>query len=177
MPDGWAVRWTDTWTAGARRFNPNHRPAGAGGGEFASAGSGGGSPAAKVHAAHAAHVAHVAHLANSSSARKATLHVKAQADRVRAHQLQAQLDVLLKQEAKVQAAAKKAAAAAKHAAAAAKHPAATMTAKHHAAVTHRAHRKASAHHASLKSRISTLRTEIRGLLTQASQLDAQAARL
>jgi HK97 family phage prohead protease len=58
---------------GAQRFNPNHAPAGAGGGQFASAGGAGKAPAKggskepqaeKQHAAHEAHLAHMRHLAS-----------------------------------------------------------------------------------------------------------------
>jgi HK97 family phage prohead protease len=59
----------------AQRFNPNHAPAGAGGGQFTSAGSGGGKApakggpkepqAAKQHAGHEAHLAHMRHLADN----------------------------------------------------------------------------------------------------------------
>jgi len=62
-----------TWSLDAERFNPNHAPPGAGGGQFASASGGGGSKGAaashasaahKEHLAHEAHLAHMAHMAH-----------------------------------------------------------------------------------------------------------------
>jgi hypothetical protein len=153
-------------TAWVARFNHVHAPAGsANGGQFASSG---GSGAAKSKSSGKGHAAK----SGAHAAQKAALLARAKADRAKAHQLEKQLATLVKQEAAAKHAAAKSAASAK---AAAKHPGAQAkaSAKHHTA----AHHHHAAHHKSLKQRISALRSQIAGLLHQASQLDAQAAKL
>jgi hypothetical protein len=159
--------WAAGWTAGAQRFNHMHAAAGsANGGQFTSSGSGSGAAKGKT-ASGGKGAAKPGH-----AAQKAALLAKAKADRAKARQLQHQLSGLVKQEAAAKHAAAKSAASAK---AAARHPGASAkaSAKHHTA----AHHKHAAHHKSLKQRISALRSQITGLLHQASQLDAEAAKL
>ena len=182
MPDTWAAQWAAGWAQEAQRFNHMHAPAGSpAGGQFSSGGSGGAgskSGSGKNGAGKMAHPVSGRPAAGhgNTSARKASLHAQARRDRLKAHQLELQLNVLLKQEHKAQQAAKHAHAAAKHAHAQAKANA-NAASKKHATAAHHKHKTASKHHASLKTRIAGLRHQIATLLGQAKQLDAQAAKL
>lgn len=165
---------------GAQRFNPNHGAAGSGkGGQFVSAGSGGGSKGAKPVTAHQKHVAHEEHLAHlkylashpdtpgARAERKKSLLEQARSDRAKAAQLEKRLHSLQVQEKKSSQAAKAALAAAgrKHA-----------SPKQLAAAKHR-HRVTQHRHATVKQQITGLQKQIGGLLTQARDLEAQAAKL
>jgi len=196
VADGWAVRWTDAWTGGATRFNPNHAPAGsATGGQFASGGgssssgkSGSGKTAphaaAKPMDAHQKHMAHLAHMRNVAAhpqsaapadrARaKAALLAQAKADRLKIAALQAQLKGLHAQEAKAAAAAKTAAAKAASAKAG---PNAKKTLAH-AAAAKKTTGKAPAGKATLKQQIAGVENQISALTAQVKSDEAQAAKL
>jgi Phage portal protein len=152
----------------AARFDQYHAPAGQpSGGQFSSAGAGGGSGGAKANGAAKAHGAKATAAgprpAGEDTA-EAKLQARAAADRAQARRLEAQLKALVAQMR-----------TAVHA-----HHAAT-TAAHHAVHHHAAaqHRKTATHHhrhaRSLHARISSLRTRIRGLLASARALDARVA--
>jgi hypothetical protein len=153
----------------AARFNTSHFGAGSPkGGQFASASGGGkGTTAAKAPAKSGpVKTAGPVTPGGSHAAQKRELHARAQADRAQAKVLEKQLHALHAQ--------MKASVAAHHKAAkAAKHPKPGHPVHHH--------RKAAKHHhrhaRSLHAKIAALRTKIRGLLTQARQLDAKAAKL
>jgi hypothetical protein len=169
MPESCAAGWAAAWADGASRFNMTHAPAGsATGGEFASSGGGSGSAKGKPGGAHPPSAAAKARLA-----RKAHLQARAKADRDEAHLLGTQLDALEKQHAAAVKQAKASAATSKKQTAAAKGKHTAKTTAKKSTVTH----KQAAHHASLVTRITGLRTRIVTLLTQADQLDAQAAKL
>lgn len=195
MSDGFASRWTGSWTAGAVRFNPNHAPAGsATGGQFAASGSSGsgsgksgGGHAAKgggvktaPHAsakpvdAHQKHLAHLASHPNSPqarAARKQSLLEQARADREKIAQLRAQLKGLKSQEAK-------AAANAKHtAAAAAKAKAGPNAGKSLAHAAHARHTSAAKKHVTLKQQVAAVENRIAVLQEQVKADTAEAAKL
>jgi hypothetical protein len=153
--------------AEAARFNTSHFGAGSPkGGQFASSGGGKGSPAAKAPAKSGpVKTAGPVTPGGSHAAQKKALHARAQEDRAQARSLLKQLHALHAQMKASVTAHHKAAAAAKHTTPghAVHH---RKTAKHH-------HRKAR----SLHARIVSLRNRIRGLLTQARELDAKAAKL
>lgn len=194
MADGWAARWADAWTGGARRFNTNHAPAGsAAGGQFTTGGSGSSSsgngghpapaksggkgaaahPAARPLTAHQKHEAHLKYLAShpdtpgARAQQKAALLEQAKADRAKAATLERQLKGLNQQEAKAAQTAKHAKAAAANAKAG---PRQKRTLAHAAAAGHKKH-------ATLKAQISSLQDRIAGLLDKAKTLEAQAAKL
>ncbi len=169
--------------AEAARFNPLHAPAGPGGGQFASAPSGGGGTAKGTPPVAGR---------QPGGDRKRNLLERAAALREQARRLQQELDRLLAQMRQAVAAHKKAAAAAKHsarqAASAAKAAkASTQHAQH--AHKHRTlalhHRKAAAGHRGTargqravavrrSHQITELRGKIAGLLAEAKSLEAKA---
>ena len=155
-----------------QRFNPNHAPAGVGGGQFTSAGGAGkgtakSKPAAK-HPAKAAH--HPAPHHGPSAAEKHQLLEKSDAIRKRIHTLRLQLETLEKQQhAEAKAAKQVSVATAK---AGHKHAA---PGKGHKNPAHTgASKKTTTHHKSLADRISDLRAQIKKLRQQADELEAQA---
>jgi hypothetical protein len=151
----------------AARFNTSHFGVGSPkGGQFAPSGGGKGTTAAKAPAKSGpVKTAGPVTPGGSHAAQKRALHARAQADRAQARSLLKQLHALHAQMKASVTAHHKAAAAAKSAKAAAHH--------HHRKTAAHHHRKAR----SLHARIVSLRTRIRGLLTEARELDAKAAKL
>jgi HK97 family phage prohead protease len=155
------------------RFNPNHAPPGAKGGQFAPAGGGSGAkkappgkaqgkaPPGKQPAGHGGQPP-----PKPASTPREKLLAEAHADRERARELEKHLHDLEHQHAQSVAAARKAAAQA----AAAKKAGHTVHHRKHAA-THKHHHKRAA---TLATRISHLRTEIHTLRAKAASLEKQA---
>jgi len=155
-----------------RRFNPNHAPPGAGGGQFTS-GPQGGAQAAKQQKPQRA--------ANARAARaKGNLLKRARADDAEAGKLEGQLKGLRAQQAQALAAA------GRHRTAKAHHAKQHKAARQHHIKAH--HAKAVAHHtsaaataaataAALGGQIAGLVKRIDSLRAQAKALRAQAAKL
>lgn len=161
-------------TGGGKRFNPYHAPAGPGGGEFTSAGSGGkGGKGAKAStkapaAAPPRGHGHPGGHGKGNPVRRHQLLQRAAADREKAHQLEAEVKVL---EQQLHAHQKAAAAAKKTRATVAKSKQKAPVHHHHG---HHHHPKTTQ---SLKHRIASLRSQISRLLSQANHLSAQAKAL
>jgi hypothetical protein len=151
------------------RFNPNHAPAGVGGGQFTSSGGAGKGGAKSKPAAKAAHRPAPHH--GLSAAEKQHLLDRSDAIRKRIHGLRQELETLEKQqhaEAKAAKAAKAAAAKAghKHVTPGKAHKNPAHTGASHKTTTHKAK--------SLADRISGLHAQIKKLRQQADELEAQA---
>jgi len=153
-------------TSDAERFNPYHAKAGSSaGGQFSSSsGGGGGKGAAKSPGGHAAPPPGGSH--DAAHTPRERLLAQAHADRERARELEKELRVLEHQE-------HAAAQAAKHhaAQAAAAKKAGKPVHHHHHAALHRHHHH---HAATLRQRITHLKTEIHHLREHAADLEKQA---
>jgi phage head maturation protease len=174
-----AVKAVAEWEAakaaahGGKRFNPYHLPVGAGGGEFTTAGGGGGGKGGASKTQASKTQASTGHPAQQAPAVKPHPHgtkqqllARAHADRQKARELEALLHALEKQQ---QSHAKAAAAAKAQVAKLKKAGHHSIANKHH--VTHHHH---ASHAQSLKTRIASLRKQIHDLRAQADQLETQA---